>query len=84
MLKIEKIILGILKALCIILALGGGFAIYGSVGACENDHITMLQCLVQIAISFLSIGLSFVLLITRETLKEKCLNRIESKNGRSY
>jgi hypothetical protein len=79
MLKSEKIILSILKGLIIILCLGGALAIYGSVGACENDHITMLQCLVQSILSGLVIVFAFVLFGVRETLKEKCLNRIESK-----
>jgi len=79
MLKSEKIILSILKGLIIILCLGGAFAIYGSVGACEQNHITILQCLVQSVLSGLVIAFAFVLFGVREYLKEKCLNRIESK-----
>lgn len=78
MLKIEKIILGILKALCIILVIGGGFAFLGSVGACERDHITILQCLIQIVISILSVGLALILFVIREDLKDRCYKRIES------
>ena len=84
MLKSEKIILLVLKGLIIILGLGGALAIYGSVGACEQDHITILQCLVQSILSGLVIAFAFVLFGIREYLKEKCLNRIESKQKRSH
>lgn len=84
MLKSEKIILSILKGLIIILCLGGAFAIYGSVGACEQNHITILQCLVQSILSGFVIAFAFVLYGVREYLKEKCLNKTEPKYRRSY
>lgn len=82
MLKIEKIILGVLKALCIILVLGSGLIFLGSVGACERDCITILQCFIQIAISIFSAGLAFILLVVREGLKDKCLRRETAKTAR--
>jgi hypothetical protein len=64
--------------LCIILALGGGFVFIGSFGACERDHITILQYLIQIIISTLSVGLALILFVIREDLKDRCYRRIES------
>lgn len=85
--KTEKFILFILKVLCVILLVGGGFMILGSAGALERDHITMLQCLIQEIIAILCVASSFILFVIRENLKSKCHKRIKSKNlkaKRSY
>lgn len=88
MMKTEKLILFILKVLCIVLCLGGGFAILGSFGAIERDHITMLQGFIQIIIATLSIALSLVLYVIRANLKDNCVRRENAKQkiraGRMY
>lgn len=87
MLKSEKIILFILKVLCVILFVGGGFMILGSAGALERDNITMLQYLIQEITAILCIALSLIIFVIRENLKSKCHKKIKSKNlitKRSY
>ncbi len=79
MLKIEKVILFVLKVLCLVLLFGGGFMILGSVGALERDHIECLQFFVQEVIAILCVALSFVLFVIREDLKDKCYRRIENR-----
>lgn len=78
--KTEKFILFMLKVLCVILFVGGGFMILGSAGALERDHITMLQCLIQEIIAILCVASSLILFVIRENLKSKCHERIKSRN----
>ena len=63
--KLKKITNQILKIIACVLICSGIFLGLGSIGACEQNNITLLQFFVQEIIAFVLIVLSFVVFYIR-------------------
>ena len=67
--KFTKVISFILKIAGYVLGFGGIIYILGSVGALEQNSITMLQCFLQALAGFGCIAVAFIIFIGREVFK---------------
>lgn len=73
--KIEAVTYFVLKVIGYLAGFIGAFAILGFTGACDRGHITLAQYIIYELQAFCLIGLSFIVYIIRERIKEDVIRR---------